>query len=131
MPIFVLLLIASLAGCAPASQESQLANYLNDSARGIVSGELSGAARDAQVRALRLLSDLGWSQSGQAKYSDFEILDDSHFEFCLDVSGIYFTDKELQPVELERGETRLLMQAETEEIAGVSKITDLKEVGNC
>lgn len=131
MPIFVLLLIASLAGCAPASQERQLANYLNDSARGILSEELSGAARNAQVRALQLIGELGWSQSGRAKYSDFETLDDSHFEFCLDVSGIYFTDKDLQRVELERGETRLLMRAETESVAGVSKITDLKEVGNC
>ncbi len=131
MRIFVLLLISALAGCASTSHERQLANYLNDSARGIVSEELSGAARDAQVRALRLLSDLGWSQSGQAKYSDFEVFDDSHFEFCLDVSDIYFTDKELKRVELERGEARLLMRAQTEQIAGVSKITELIEVGSC
>ena len=131
MPILVLLLLASLAGCASTSQEHQLAKYLEDSAAGAISDELSGAARDAQLMALRLLTELGWSQSGTAKYSDFEILDDSHFEFCLDVSDIHFTDKSMKRVELERVEQRLLMQAKTEQISGFSKITDLKEVGTC
>lgn len=131
MPILILILIASLAGCAPASPERQLINYLEDSARGVLSDELSDAAREAQVRALRIISDLGWSQSGRAQYSDFAIIDDSHFEFCLDVTGIRFTDQAMNQVQLERTNKGLLMRAETTQIAGTSKITDLKEVGDC
>ncbi|NBU23277.1 MAG: hypothetical protein EBS38_05140 [Actinobacteria bacterium] len=130
MPIFLILMLL-LSGCSSSSPEHLLAQYLNDSSQAKLSTALGGNARLAQARALGLLTELRWSQSGMASYSGFKLLPDSQFEFCLDVSSVEFFDSAGDRVPLHRPDSEFLMIGTTSQIDGQRKITNLEQGAEC
>ena len=130
MPWFVALSLL-LTGCSAHQHQKLLDTYLFDSAQGRVSEALVGDALRGQIKALEVLKNLGWSQSGQARYFGLEVTEHSIMQFCLDVSDIRFTHSSGSEVELNRIQEKLLMTAHTVGHGSTLRISSLQEVGKC
>ncbi|MEY4990781.1 MAG: hypothetical protein RIS08_1007 [Actinomycetota bacterium] len=130
MPL-LLLLVLLLSGCSGSAESKLIDSYLADSAAGKQSHALTGRALIAQQRALALVSALGWSQSGSAKYSDLEVIEGGVVRFCLDVSEVGFMDAAGNQVELSRPVEKLLMSSKFVSVGQELRIENLEEVGRC
>lgn len=130
MPLLLLFLL-TLSGCSESSEARLIDSYLADSAAGTQSNALTGRALIAQQQALALVTELGWSQSGSAKYSELRVIEGGEVLFCLDVSDVSFFDTEGKRVELSRSIEHLLMRARLLSSGHEKKIENLEEVGSC
>ncbi len=129
MPL-VLVLILLLSGCTAAREAQLIDAYLDDSSVGARSDSLTGRALFAQERALEVVADLGWSQSGRAEYSDLRVQGDDLI-FCLDISGVGFLDSAGKEVPLSRPLQKLLMRADLIGEGAEMKIENIQESGAC
>lgn len=130
MPFLVVIVIL-LSGCSVTAEAKLIDTYIADSAAGTQSKVLTGRALIAQQQALALVAELGWSQSGAARYSDLRVIGGETVVFCLDVSNVGFVDATGNPVELSRPIERLLMRAELKSLGQQMMIENLEEAGSC
>lgn len=130
MPVLLLLLLL-LTGCSGSSEAKLIDSYLADSAAGMESKVLTGRALSAQQQALALVAELGWSQSGLAKYSNLRVMEGGVLLFCLDVSNVGFVDSAGNQVKLTRPIEQLLMRARIQSLGHEQKIENIEEAGSC
>lgn len=130
MPFLVVIVIL-LSGCSVTAEAKLIDTYIADSAAGKQSKVLTGRALIAQQQALALVSELGWSQSGAARYSELRVIEGGAVVFCIDVSNVGFVDATGVPVELSRPIERLLMRAELKSLGQQMMIENLEEAGSC
>jgi hypothetical protein len=129
---FLVLVSLLLAGCSSPIELYQhaLDEYSAASAEGNLRLTLTGSALHSASQSQQFLKELGWTQLGQSKFEQTQLVGEGLVTSCLDVSGISFIDSSGVPVAIDRGSNRLLMEIEFSK-THPPLVSQMQEVGKC
>lgn len=121
-----------LGGCTPAVAQYQevLDAYSANASSLELEPWLAGSALHQANQSRQLLIDLGWQQSGRSEFTGTSVKAEFLVLSCLDVSEVSFVDSAGLEVDLERSESRLLMQIQFTKQEPL-KLLSIEQVGTC
>lgn len=137
MKFFIgILLLLSTTGCSSPSQ--RLEDTLNEYAKSLASfnseaatlSHLTGPAKIATEQSQQLLTELGYLQSGLARFQVLELVDRSKALACLDVSAVELRDQTGVKVNSENAPNRLELIVDFKTIGEEILISDFEATGD-